>query len=230
MWRAFPYFNTDAINSNQYLHSEKQPIQIAQGHVDQLAKVINTLKINPDDRRMLVVSWHPYHVDFCNLPPCHFCFQFHTEELTPRERFDFWMENHPEDYYKFRNDIWNDDDVNQLADKFGVPKRRLNCHMNMRSTDIFLGLPFNIASYALLTSMVAQSVNMFVGELLVSFTDLHLYENHVEQIKLQKSRTPMELPTLKLNPEIKNLFDFKYQDIEILNYQSHPAIKAEVAV
>jgi thymidylate synthase len=205
------------------------------GTVDQIQKVIDKLKNNPDDRRMLVVAWHPYHVDFCILSPCHFCFQFHTEELTLRERFDFWMKNYPEDYYKFRNDIrnddiWNDDDVNQLADKFGVPKRRLNCHMNMRSTDIFLGLPFNIASYALLTSMVAQSVNMFVGELLVSFTDLHLYENHVEQIKLQKSRTPMELPTLKLNPEIKNLFDFKYQDIEILNYKSHPAIKAEVAV
>mgnify|MGYP000113656268 CR=1 FL=1 len=107
---------------------------------------------------------------------------------------------------------------------------KLSCQLYQRSADIFLGVPFNIASYALLTHMVAQVCDLKVGEFIHTIGDAHLYLNHVEQAKLQLTRTPLKLPTLKLNPEVKNIFDFKYEDIQVLNYESHPGIKAEISV
>ncbi|HSU28798.1 MAG TPA: thymidylate synthase [Chitinophagaceae bacterium] len=109
-------------------------------------------------------------------------------------------------------------------------KRTLSCQLYQRSADVFLGVPFNIASYALLTMMIAQVCNMEPGEFIHSFGDVHIYNNHIEQVKLQRTRTPFHLPAMKLNPAVKNIFEFKYEDFELVNYQFHPPIKAPVAV
>ncbi len=114
--------------------------------------------------------------------------------------------------------------------QFYVANGKLSCQLYQRSADIFLGVPFNIASYALLTHMIAQVCDLKVGEFIHTLGDAHIYSNHMDQVQLLLSRETKKLPQLKLNPNIKNIFDFKYEDIEILNYESHPAIKAEVAV
>ncbi len=112
----------------------------------------------------------------------------------------------------------------------GGGKRKLSCQLYQRSADVFLGVPFNIASYALLTMMIAQVCDMDLGEFVHSFGDVHLYKNHFEQAELQLTRKPFPLPEMKINREVKNIFDFNYEDFELINYQSHPAIKAPVAV
>lgn len=156
--------------------------------IDQITKIIEQIKKDPNSRRHLVVAFNPGEVDKMALPPCHAFFQFY------------------------------------------VSQGKLSCQLYQRSADIFLGVPFNIASYALLTHMVAQVCNLEVGEFIHTLGDAHLYLNHVEQAKLQLTRTPKPLPKLKLNPEVKNIFDFKYEDIEILNYEFHPLIKADISV
>jgi thymidylate synthase len=236
MWRAFPYFdNSDPMCHNPKTSDPTAPLDVHYetssgyacevGHVDQLQKVINKLKTNPDDRRMIVSAWHPYWVDHCALPPCHCLFHFHTEELTLEERIEILQKqvgpvNLP------KSDVW----IIQKLNEDNIPTRRLNCLLYQRSCDFFLGIPFNIASYSLLTAMIAHVSNMVPGTFTHSHGDAHIYVNHLDQIKLQMSREPKALPSLWLNPEVKSLFDFKYDDIKLLNYDPHPTIKAEVAV
>lgn len=169
--------------------------------IDQIQGIIETLKTNPDSRRMLVSAWNPSvlpdtSVSFSEnvsnnkaaLPPCHAFFQFY------------------------------------------VADNKLSCQLYQRSADVFLGVPFNIGSYALLTMMVAQVCGFEAGDFVHTFGDVHIYSNHQEQIKEQLSRSPKPLPTMKLNPEIKNIFDFTYEDFELLNYDPHPLIKGKVAI
>ena len=156
--------------------------------IDQISQVMQTLKTNPDSRRMLVVAYNPADVDKMALPPCHSLFQFY------------------------------------------VANGKLSCQLYQRSCDVFLGLPFNIASYALLTHMVAQQAGLGVGDFVWSGGDVHLYLNHLEQTDLQLSREPYPLPQLRLARKPESLFDYRFDDFEILDYQSHPHIKAEVSV
>jgi len=156
--------------------------------IDQLKDVIETIKKNPDSRRLIVSGWNPEDVPNMALPPCHTLFQFYVQE------------------------------------------GKLSCQLYQRSADIFLGVPFNIASYALLTHLIAQECELEVGDFIHTFGDAHIYSNHMEQIKTQLSREPKELPVLKLNKEIKSVFDFEMDDITIEGYDPHPAIKAPVAV
>jgi thymidylate synthase len=228
MWRAFPYYAEEADGDQYGLNGAIVGVKKT---VDQLQKVLDKLKTNPDDRRIIVSAWHPYWVDHCALPPCHCMFHFNTEELTLDERIRLVSFD---DYAKMGNETKgktvSDEFVSDWMDKLNIPKRKLNCLLYQRSCDTFLGVPFNITSYALLTAMIAHVSGMACGTFTHTYGDLHIYENHKEQVKLQLSREPTALPKLWLNPDVKSLFDFKYEDIKLEGYDPHPAIKGEVAV
>ncbi len=169
--------------------------------IDQIKEVVETLKGNPNSRRMLVTAWNPSVMPDTSksfsqnvaegkaaLPPCHAFFQFY------------------------------------------VANGKLSCQLYQRSADVFLGVPFNIASYALLTMMMAQVCGFEPGDFIHTFGDVHIYNNLMDQVKLQLTRTPRELPTMKINPEVQDIFSFKYEDFTLLNYNPHPVIKGVVAV
>ena len=155
--------------------------------IDQVKQVIDTIKNNPDSRRMIVSAWNVADVEDMALPPCHVLFQFY------------------------------------------VADGKLSCQLYQRSADTFLGVPFNIASYALLTMMIAQECGLQAGEFVHTLGDTHLYLNHMEQVDEQLSRTPRTLPTMRLNPDVKSVFDFKYEDFTLEGYDPHPTIKAPMS-
>jgi thymidylate synthase len=167
--------------------------------IDQIAQVVEQIRINPDSRRLLVSAWNVGELPRMALMPCHALFQFYVTPPDPGK---------PE----------------------VLSKGKLSCLLYQRSADLFLGVPFNIASYALLTLMIAQVCGLDPGEFVHCFGDVHLYKNHIDQARLQLSRTPFALPTMKLNPAVQDIFGFQYEDFELVNYQSHPPIRAEVAV
>ncbi len=171
---------------------------------DQITSVIEQIKKNPNSRRLIVSAWNVPFIESMALPPCH-CF------------FQFWVSPPAK---------------STLSDpaSAGESKGTLSCQLYQRSADVFLGVPFNIASYALLTHMVAQVTGLEVGDFVHTLGDAHLYLNHLEQAKLQLSREPRKLPVLKLNKERKNIFDFVFDDIAIEGYEPHDAIKAPIAV
>lgn len=157
--------------------------------IDQIKGVIERIKKNPQDRRLIVSAWNPAQINEMALPPCHCFFQF---------------------------------DV--------TPDGKLNCMLYQRSCDMFLGVPFNIASYSLLTMMIAQVCGLKAGEFVHTLGNAHIYSNHFDQVKLQLSRQPYPLPQMKINPAVKNIDDFKFEDFELVDYQCHPTIKGDVAV
>jgi thymidylate synthase len=160
-------------------------------HIDQIKKAVDTIKNNPDSRRIIVSAWNVADVDEmakAGLPPCHLLFQFY------------------------------------------VANGKLSCQMYQRSADTFLGVPFNIASYSLLTMMMAQVCGLEPGDFVHTFGDTHLYLNHLSQVDEQLSRKPKPLPKMKINPKVKNIDDFKYEDFELTNYDPYPAISAPIAV
>ena len=158
------------------------------GAIDQISRVVEAIRTDPDSRRHLVSAWNVADLDAMALSPCHALFQF-----------------------------W-------------VAEGRLSCQLYQRSADVFLGVPFNIASYALLTLMVAQVCGLQPGDFVHTFGDAHLYLNHLEQARLQLTREPRPLPRMALNPERKHIFDFRYEDFTLSGYDPHPAIKAPIAV
>lgn len=157
------------------------------GAIDQIKKVIETIKSNPNSRRMIVSAWNVADVDSMALPPCHTMFQFFVAE------------------------------------------GRLSCQLYQRSGDTFLGVPFNIASYALLTMMIAKECGLEPGEFVHTLGDAHLYLNHLEQAEEQLSREPRQLPTMHLNPDVKSIFDYTFEDFTLEGYDPHPAIKAPLS-
>lgn len=158
------------------------------GHIDQIKEVIETIKNNPDSRRIIVSAWNVADIPNMKLPPCHAFFQFY------------------------------------------VADGKLSLQLYQRSADIFLGVPFNIASYALLLMMVAQVTGLKPGEFVHTLGDAHIYNNHFEQVDLQLSREPRKLPVMKINPDVKDIFSFKFEDFTLEGYDPHPHIKGEVAV
>lgn len=158
------------------------------GHIDQITEAIDTIKNNPDSRRIIVSAWNVADIPQMNLPPCHAFFQFY------------------------------------------VADGRLSLQLYQRSADIFLGVPFNIASYALLLKMMAQVTGLEAGDFVHTLGDAHIYTNHLEQVKLQLSRDLKPLPQMIINSEVKNIFDFKFEDFRLEGYDPHPHIKGEVAI
>tara|TARA_B100001146_G_scaffold108861_1_gene96243 strand:- start:122 stop:973 length:852 start_codon:yes stop_codon:yes gene_type:complete len=178
--------------------------------IDQIKEVIDTLKNNPNSRRMLVSAWNPsvmpdtsksFSENVANgkaaLPPCHAFFQFYVAPGDP-----------------------------EAEDK----RPKLSCQLYQRSADVFLGVPFNIASYALFTMMMAQVCDYAPGDFIHTFGDAHIYNNHIEQLNLQLTRELRNLPTIKINPEVKDIFSFKFEDFQLENYDPHPHIKGKVAI
>ena len=157
-------------------------------HIDQIAEVVETLKTNPDSRRIIVSAWNVGELDYMKLPPCHAFFQFYVAE------------------------------------------GKLSCQLYQRSADIFLGVPFNIASYALLTMMMAQVTGLKPGDFVHTLGDAHIYLNHLDQVNLQLTRATRALPTMRLNPEVRDIFTFGFDDFQLDGYDPHPGIKAPVAV
>lgn len=157
------------------------------GHIDQIQEVVNTLKNNPDSRRIIVNSWNVADLPEMNLPPCHAFFQFYVSE------------------------------------------GRLSLQLYQRSADIFLGVPFNIASYALLLQMMAQVTGLKASEFIHTLGDAHIYLNHLEQVQEQLSREPRDLPRMLINPDVKSIFDFKYSDFQLTDYNPHPHIAGIVS-
>lgn len=169
--------------------------------VDQIAQVIEQIKTKPDSRRLIVSAWNP-----ALLP---------DEGVAPNVNAAHGLMALPPCHTLFQ---------------FYVLDGKLSCQLYQRSADVFLGVPFNIASYALLTMMVAQVTGLELGDFVHSFGDAHLYLNHLEQVEEQLSRTPHALPTMKINPEVSDIFEFKYEDFELLNYKSHARISAPISV
>ena len=188
--------------------------------IDQILNLINSLKKNPDSRRLMVNAWNVGELEDMTLPPCHYGFQVYTRILDLDERIAYYNNNNvplgkSSDYF------------HEHLDDIGVPRRVVSLMWNQRSVDTFLGLPFNISSYAMLLHLIAKEVDMIPGEIIGNLGDTHLYSNHIEQAKEQISREPMEfLPKLKLNNVDILSGEFDY---EILHYHSHPTIKAPLS-
>jgi thymidylate synthase len=201
-------------------------------HVDQIANLINDLKTNPDSRRLMVNSWNVSELDEMVLPPCHYGFQVYTRELSDEERLN-WMKNNKSNVVLPMRDFNVEFSMDEWFRPYGVPKRAISLMWNQRSVDTFLGLPFNIASYGLLLTILAKEVNMVPDQLIGNLGDTHIYLNHIEQAKEQIGREPFELPKLGMDYREgeydKNLTDFVPDDFYLIDYQSHPAIKAPLS-
>ena len=200
--------------------------------VDQVKEVIEKLRNNPDDRRIMISAWNVSAIPDMALPPCHYSCQFYTKKMTIKERKQWAIDNRIEfEHYDCYSNP-SDEEIVEMFDKAGVPKRKLSCMFQMRSNDIGCGTAFNWLSYALMTHIIAQCVNMDVDELIYTVGDAHIYKNHIEPLKEQLTRNPhlYALPTLWLNPEKKNIDDFTYEDIKIIGYKSYPAIKMPLNV
>jgi thymidylate synthase len=195
---------------------------------DQLGWVIDRIKEAPDCRRQIVSAWNVSELDMMALHPCHILFQFWSRELSLQERLQ-WAADNGHDVHRPKSSE-EADAVDAWLTSRGVPERALSMQMYQRSCDTFLGVPFNIASFALLLHMVAQCVNMIPEDFVHTYGDLHIYLNHIDQVELQLSREPHSLPELWLNPDVTKIDDFRFEDIEVRGYTSHKTIKAPISV
>ena len=219
-WRSWTkkkmYLSTDGSYENIYN-------EVDQTVIDQISILINDLKTNPDSRRLMVTAWNVGELDQCVLPPCHYGFQVYTRELSDNERTKLYEQKTNADTSFFPV-------LRETLDFHNIPKRAISLMWNQRSVDTPLGLPFNIASYGLLLEIIAKEVNMVPDELIGNLGDTHIYLNQIEGIKEQLTREPFELPTLKIEDEVKwqegdCLPYYSPNDFTLENYQSHPTIK-----
>jgi len=186
---------------------------------NQIDGLLEELKKDPDSRRLILMAWKPDEISEALLPPCHYGFQLYTYRMPANERI--------KEYLKWTKE--NNAEAVPM-DQCDFPKRKISMMLQIRSNDIFLGNPYNIAEYSLLLHMIAQVSNMIPNELIVNIGDAHLYNNSIDAAKTLLERESFELPQIRLKSGIKNIYDFRYDDIEIINYKSHSNIKVDVAV
>jgi thymidylate synthase len=236
-WRSWHW------RSEPVLPEEKDMIYTTEGkpvtwseekYIDQIANLINELKTNPDSRRLMVNSWNVGELGAMVLPPCHYGFQMYTRELSYEERCDIFKPNTKN--FRTETSSYIKDLNIKIMNDCEIPTRAISLMWNQRSADLFLGIPFNIASYGLLLEIIAKEVNMVPDELIGNLGDVHLYKNHIEQAKEQIIREPFELPKLKINDLrsdtnsiIRDTTKWSYKDFQIDDYQSHPSIKATLS-
>jgi thymidylate synthase len=219
-WRGWNNLKWETTDKADPSHPGRPMLRWELEGIDQIQNLINDLKTNPDSRRLMVNAWNVGELDEMVLPPCHFGFQLYTRELSLEERLESFKKqnngSHPEDI--------------EMMDDYNIPTRAISLMWNQRSVDTFLGLPFNIASYGLLLEIIAKEVNMVPDQLIGSLGDVHLYSNHIEQAKEQIEREPFKLPTLRISSgPLDDIAHHEIMDFDILNYQSHPAIKAPLS-
>jgi len=223
------YKVVEAIKNGEDVTKYGVKIEYQNNSIDQIANLIRDLKTNPDSRRLMVSGWNVGELDQMVLPPCHYGFQVYTRELSFDERYNLYMGK--ESVYD--GNAYGKISTLDIMDDAGIPTRSISLMWNQRSVDTFLGLPFNIASYGLLLSIIAKEVNMVPDELIGNLGDVHLYSNHIEQAKEQITREPMKLPSIFLDYRegeySKDLKDLTPEDIVLNNYQSHPLIKAPLS-
>jgi len=208
--------------------------------INQINILIDQLIENPDSRRLIVNSWNVSELDDMLLPPCHMMFQFYSEIISMEERIEYCEKHYDKDdikNYMLKNNILDWLEIKRyprkqikILEHFNVPERKLDLQLYQRSSDQYLGGPYNIASYSLLLHMVAQVVNMIPNEFIWTIGDAHLYSNSIEATEELLKREIKTLPKLKINTDIENIRGFRYEDFEILNYDPHPNIKVDVAV
>ncbi len=212
-WKEVKF--TDEKDENGYL----KPTYIKHYGIDQIDSLVRNIKENPDSRRLIVSAWNVSDLDKMVLPPCHYGFQIYTKELSWKERWEHYLKT-----------TGNEDCLSEKQlDSIKYPKRTISLMWNQRSADMFLGLPFNIASYGLLLHILANECDMIPDELIGNLGDVHLYSNHIEQAKEQLSRTPYELPSLKTEVKIDGICCATPDDFILEGYQHHPTIKAPLS-
>lgn len=191
--------------------------------INQIDNVIDLLKRDPDSRRIIVDAWNPMRLEEMLLPPCHFMFQFYSNKMTEKERMTEFNKFIKENNYSF-------DDYKKSLKEYNFSDRYLSLQLYIRSNDIGLGNPFNVAEYSLLLHMISQVVNMIPKEIIITIGDSHIYNNHITQLEEIIKRESFDMPKLELNRNIDSIYNFRFDDIKILDYESHPNIKMDVSV
>ena len=224
------FFNSD--NLDERNRDARHGMFYKESEIDQIQNLINDLKTNPDSRRLMVNAWNVAELDQMVLHPCHYGFKVYTRELDDETRYNIWFNNN---YETGMERYFNPNDLPDYDNTYyePTPKRAISLMWNQRSVDTFLGLPFNIASYALLLEIIAREVNMVPDQLIGNLGDVHLYSNHIEQAKQQIARKGLDLPSITINKVLKNENDslplYNITDFKLNDYQSHETIKAKLS-